>query len=233
MRSSAAARAAAISVMALGFGAGAAENAIKCRSLDAPDAARLVMAAPDISLNGVPMEVRELYWSQPPAALLDYYRALWKGNRASYYEKATPEWQVISTVRDRCIYSVQVKPQGTGSYALLGVTHLLERGATTHPGRGFPMLPGSKIVNDIVQRDSGKGGRTLLLVNDSSLQANLAFYRSEYASQGWQTVVDRAVPAQGGPMNVLVVQRGPQQASLTLAQRGGGVTVVANVVDGR
>jgi len=231
MRGDRGVRRAAVTAAALAVAAHAADNQIKCRRLDAPADARLVMVAPDIGFNGVPMEVRELYWDSPPAALLDYYRAQWKGFRAGYHEAQTPEWQVISTVHERCIYSVQVKPKGTGSYALLGVTRLLERGAVTHPGLGFPMLPGSTVVNDIEHHDAGKNARTVMLVNDSSLQANLSFYREEYAAAGWQMVSDRSIPARGGEMSVLVVQRGAQQASVTIAQKRGRVTVVANVID--
>ena len=221
-------------LLAVAAGARAAENQIKCQRLDAPDGARRVMVAPDISFNGVPMEITELHWDQPPAAVLDYYRAKWKGYRAGVHEQEMPQWQVLSTVHERCIYSVQVRPEGNnGSYALLGVTRLLERGARTYRGQGFPMLPGSRVVNDIENHDGGKNARTVMLVNDSTLQANVVFYRNQYSWSGWQTVVDRAVPAKNGEMNILVMQRGPQQASLTIAHSGGSVTVVANVVDGR
>jgi hypothetical protein len=215
-------------LVALSFGAAAADNQIKCPEMPMPEGTA-VMVAPDIAFNGVPMEVRELHSKDSPERVLDFYRERWKRNRAGSMESQIPNWRVISTVDARCLYSAQVQASGSGTLALLGVTRLLERGARpSQPGAGFPMMPGSSVFNDIVHHDGAKNGRTLTLFNQHSYRDNVAFYRSSLPSSGWVPTVDRAVDER---MHVLVMKRGFEETSVTIAVQGGGVTVVANVVD--
>jgi len=216
-------------LVALAFGAAAADNQIKCPEMPMPEGTA-IMVAPDIAFNGVPMEVRELHSKDSPERVLEFYRERWKRNRAGSMESQMPNWRVISTVDARCLYSAQVQPSGSGTLALLGVTRLQERGASVRaPGTGFPMLPGSSVFNDIAHHDGAKNGRTLMLFNQHSYRDNVAFYRTSLSWSGWVPTVDRAVEPER--MHVLVMKRGFEETSVTIAAQDGGVTVVANVVD--
>ncbi len=213
----------------LACGARAADSEIKCAQMPAPEGT-LIMVAPEIGFNGVPMQIKELHSKEPPERVLEFYRERWKRNRAGSMEQDLPGWRVISTVDERCIYSVQVQPKGGGTLALLGVTRLLERGAQVRqPGAGFPMLPGSSVFNDIAHKDGAKNARTVALYNKHSQRANVNFYRTSLAWAGWVPLVDKAIP--GEQAHVLVMKRGYEETSVTITAREDGVMVIANTVD--
>jgi hypothetical protein len=208
----------------------ARDEAIGCRAFAAPEGAKLLYVASDMQVNGVPMSVKEMRTKDAPEAVLGFYRREWSRNRSGSFENAMPEWRTIATMEGPCYYTVQVQAQGSGTYALLGVSRRPNVAPRT-PGEGFPMPMGSKVMNDLKHRDGPKSARTLLLANARPPEQNVSFYRDTFERQGWLALVDRPVVTEKGPAHIMLWRRGLEEASITVQRVGASTTVVANLVD--
>ena len=208
----------------------ARDEANGCREFAVPRGAQLLYVAADMAVNGVPMSIKEMRTKDSPETVLAFYRAEWGRRRPGFFENPLEEWRTIATMDGPCYYTVQVRPQGGGTYALLGVSR--SPNVTPRPrGENFPMPVGSQVYNDLAHRDGPKQGRTLLFTNSQAPDANVLFYRQTFEAGGWVALVDRMVMTDKGPSHVMLWRRGLEEASITVQKGGAGTTVVANLVD--
>jgi hypothetical protein len=212
-------------------GGAAARDNIGCHDPAYPQNAKVLVVASNMVMNGVPMAINELRWNEPPEQLLRFYRSRWEALGQKVFETPVGEWRTLGTLDGECYYTIQVKAAEDGSYALLGVTRAPRNAESAAPGKGFPMLSGSRVANDIEHKDGIKNARTLLLNNSFSIGANASFYLRALAGQGWDLMMDRSVATEKGPSRVLVWRRGGEEASMTIGRGAGGAMVVANIVD--
>lgn len=208
----------------------ARDEANGCREFAVPQGAKLLYVAADMAVNGVPMSIKEMRTKDAPEAVLAFYRGEWGRGRPGFFENELQEWRTIATFDGPCYYTVQVRAQGGGTYALLGVS---KRPAVKPrpPGEGFPMPSGTQVFNDLTHHDGPKQGRTLLLGNRQAPDANVLFYRQTFESQGWVALVDRPVATEKGSAYVMLWRRGLEEASITVQKGGPGTTILANLVD--
>ena len=217
---------------AAGTGAAAeSQPELRCPEFPAPGSGRLQWVAQNLRYSGIPMQIKELVTEQTPQQVLDFYKAKWRGQPPYYHEYEVGEWKAIATLRQRCFYTVQVKPEGKGARALLGVSARTETAQPKSPGTGFPYMSGSRVVNDIDHFDGGKTARTLLIMNNHSPEMNLAYYRRTMAADGWVAISDRAVPGARGVSHVMVLKYGHHETNLTISPATGGSTILATQVD--
>ncbi len=202
-----------------------------CPEFPVPHVGQLQWIAENIRMNGVPMQIKELTTEQTPQQVIEFYKRRWGDVPPYFHEYDVAGAPVIATLRRGCFYTVQVQPHGRGAKALLGVTTKPEPGQAKAAGAGFPNMNGSKVLNDIDHFDMGKTGRTILLSNSYSPDANLNFYRRVMADDGWAAVIDRPVEGSKGISHVLVMKRGYHEANLTITPGKGGTHVLATFVD--
>jgi hypothetical protein len=219
-----------VAALCAGARAYARDEANGCREFTVPQGARLLYVASDMAVNGLPMSIKEMRTKDSPDAVLAFYRREWGGRRPGFFENPLQEWRTIATYDGPCYYTVQVRAQGSGTYALLGVSKR-PNVAPRPRGEGFPMPSGSQVFNDLSHRDGPKHGRTLLLTNTQAPDANVLFYRQTFEAEGWVPLVDRLVVTDKGPAQVMLWRRGLEEASITVQKGGAGTTVVANLVD--
>lgn len=209
----------------------AQDSEVRCPEFPVPDVGRVEWVAPNLRMNGIPMQIKELSTTLAPGQVLDFYKRKWGATPPYYHEYETQDWKAIATLRQGCFYTAQVKSDGRGgSTGLLGVS-TRPQGTPKTPGAGFPAMGGSHVVNDIDHYDGGKTGRTILLENSSSPEANANFYRRTLAADGWVAIVDRAVTTGRGMSHVLVLKRGHNEANMTISPGGEGTTVLATMID--
>jgi hypothetical protein len=225
--------AAALATLALS--ARADEPKLDCAPFPVPDF-KLTWVASDMLYNGMPMQMRRFDSSETPQAILDYYRREWKATsqRRGAIEYDVGEWKAIAVLRERCFYTVQVqRGAGGGATGLLGVSQLQNPAQVREAGKGFPMMSGSKVVNDFSHRDPGKPARTILLMNSFSPATNADFYRRSMEGDGWRLIVDQVVPMRGGNEQAyaMTLKRGMNEANMTISRSGGGSSVLVNVMD--
>lgn len=213
------------------FAVAAQEPEIRCPEFPAPPAGRLEWVASNLRYTGIPMQIKELITEQTPQQVIAFYKSQWGGQPPYYHEYDVPGWKAIATLRSRCFYTVQVKADGKGARALLGVSARPQNGQPPRPGANFPVLSGSRVLNDIDHFDHGKTARTLLIMNNYSPEMNVAYYRRALKSDGWVPIVDRSVPGAKGLSHVLVLKHGHHETNLTIAPAPKGSSIVVTQVD--
>lgn len=208
-----------------------------CRAPDVPRNTRVEMVAPDMTNSGVAMSVRALHSSLTQEELLAHFRSLWAPlatkQRPGSMENVIPGWKVISTVQGDCFTTVQVKPEGAGSHALVAVTRIADSVKPSTAGLDFPMLPGSTILSDHAYADGVRNARTVVVTNPSRMSSNVDYYLSTLALRGWSVMMQSpAKPLSGKPEHVLLMKKGLEEISIVVsASQDGQTTVVANKVD--
>lgn len=212
----------------------AQEKAVPCPEFPIPPIGQAQWVAENMRMNGMPMQIKELTTEQTPQQVIAFYKQRWSDAPPFFHEYEVGGMPAIATLRSGCFYTVQVMPYGRGAKALLGVSTKPEGGQLKTPGAGFPNMAGSTVLNDIDHYDSGKTGRTIMLTNTYSPDANLNFYRRAMADDGWSAIMDRPVGGSKGISHVLVLKRGYHEANLTISPGKAGTSgtnVLATFVD--
>ena len=212
----------------------AQEKAVPCPEFPIPPIGQAQWVAENMRMNGMPMQIKELTTEQTPQQVIAFYKQRWSDAPPFFHEYEVGGMPAIATLRSGCFYTVQVMPYGRGAKALLGVSTKPDGGQLKAPGAGFPNMAGSTILNDIDHYDSGKTGRTIMLTNTYSPDANLNFYRRTMADDGWSAIMDRQVGGSKGISYVLVLKRGYHEANLTISPGKAGTSgtnVLATFVD--
>lgn len=226
-----AARLLCAAALALGSGlAVARDNALGCREYDTPEG-QAVVVTPSTVVNGLPMVVTELNTRLSPEEVRRFYLVLWRGQASGVFEMENEGWQIVAMLDGNCYYTTQIKAAGTGARALLGVSRVPDRGKLREAGAGFPRLPGSQVLTDMVHDDGMKKGRTLLLNNAHSARVNADFYKQALVTDGWELRAARIVPNPAGTGYVLHLRRGLEERNVTIAGSRDGTNIIANTVD--
>lgn len=220
-------------ILAVAFFSGAAAAAAP-ETATCPAAPRVEAiyqgVAESLVFNGLPMRIVRFDGKQTPEQVLVFYRRQWAGQGPlAPIEYPVGNWQVISAARAKCFYTVQVQPAAKGSTGFLAVS--AAPAATARVTKPLPMLTGSAVVNDIEHRDPGKSGRTVMLMNGFSPEANADFYRRRLGDEGWQPISDLRMKTAAGPGITLVMKREAAELSLVIARRGQATSVLANLLD--
>jgi hypothetical protein len=209
----------------------AADSGMTCPPFQMPLRGQAVWVAPDMRLNGVPMQIKRLTTDDSPQQLIDFYKNRWGREPQRYHEYTVGDWQAIATVQSDCFYTVQAKVENGGTVALLGVSSPPSGSSQSPPGAGFPALSGSDVLNDIDNLDGPKTARTVVLTNAFAPAINLKFYRDALGRGGWTTLMDRAVDTAKGTAYVMVLKHGMREANITITQGAGGSMVLATIVN--
>ncbi len=202
-----------------------------CPGFATPPSSRIVIVAQDMVVNGVPMSASELHSKQSPNEVLQFYRREWEARSQRVLETSEGGWRTIATKDGNCFLTVQIKSGSQSeTYALLGTTQLVS-GAVKVRGDGFPKLGGSTVYNDIVSKDLGKTGRTILMANNFSIDANANFYRNAMSGDGWVSISERPARTENGMRHIQIWRRGLEEANVVIGKSAEMTSVIANVVD--
>lgn len=208
----------------VGTAALAQGKAVPCPEFPVPHVGEVQWVAENMRMNGMPMQIKELTTEQTPQQVLAFYKQRWSDAPPYFHEYEVSGMPAIATLRKGCFYTVQVMAHGRGAKALLGVSTQPEGGPPKTPGAGFPNMTGSRVLNDVDHYDAGKTGRTILLTNAYSPDANLSFYRRAMADDGWSAIMNRSVQGARGVSHVLVMKRGYHEANLTISPGKAGTS---------
>lgn len=209
----------------------AGDSGLTCPPFPLPLRGKAEWVAPDMRLNGVPMQIRRLTTDDSPQRVIDFYKNRWGPEPRRYHEYTVGDWQAIATVQGDCFYTVQAKVENGGTVALLGVSSPPSGSSQSTPGAGFPAMSGSDVVDDIDHYDGPKTARTLVLTNAFSPLVNLKFYRDTLGRGGWTPVMDRGVDTGRGTAYVMVLRQGRREANITITSALEGTMVLATIVE--
>jgi len=146
---------------------------------------KLHVIADDLNFNGASMSMTGFETNKKAEEIFEFYHEEWDGKiKTSHFG----DWIIYSHLNKGLLFTVQFKQKGqlqiSGILALSNLPGIQPKDFA-HLGKGFPMQRDTKVANDIKADDGGRISRTLLLINDHSLQSNLKFYQTTLIKQGW------------------------------------------------
>lgn len=206
-----------------------------CGAVEIPNPKWLnpVLVADKMVINGLPSVVYYFKVDRAAEDVLQFYRTKWQmsedGKNPGYKEVQADIWQVISRLSDkRYLLTVQVKNLGPfTSTGYLAIGDLKNMETRPDVGIDVPQMNGSKVVNDLTSHDPGKKGRSIMIVNDFSVQSNSDFYRQYYSDRNWSQLID--LPQQGG--QVLAFRHFGKEAHLVINENFGSTQIVLLLVE--
>lgn len=201
----------------------------------APPRAQVQWVSSNMVYNGRVMQVRTFNSRLSAERVLQYYRNLWQDGekgRPGYRETdALQPWRIISRATEEYLLTVQVQQLGNDSKGYLALSRMEDVLAPKpdNLGDGFPMMRGSKVINDIATPDFGKDGQTLLIQNDYTVSGNANYYRNWYEGRGWQ--LDMEMTTSPGQQQVMAFSKGRKKVNLVITRQEGRTDIVANSTD--
>jgi len=176
-------------------------------------------------INGLPAKVYSLTAQQSPEAIVDYYRHIWQEAGENISEQQVAYWSILSALRNKKLYTVQVTTDAEGrSSGYLVVSDL--KTAEKYKAKPIPSMRGSRVLNDTVSVDPGQRGRTVQLQNSFSVESNVSFYRNHYRGLGWR----REVSESNWNSAVLVFRKRQQTVHIVINGKDGTTSIVYQLV---
>ena len=173
--------------------------------------------------NGLPMRAGRFRSALGPEQVVGFYHRRWGSNGSTV--SLLEDRRIIARHQGRYFITIEVRPEGGGSLAQIGITELLGREPAQAPGSGFPQPGGTRVITDTRFLDDP--GRTLSLEVPMPVAQAWEWYRARLQQQGWQAdgrqgCAVMARQCQAG------YQRGREALTLTFDQQPGHTAVVAN-----
>lgn len=198
-----------------------------------PSDSEKVVVAGSMVFNGIPMRMWELNALIAPQQLKDFYVSTWH-NTPKGLKKSAPGHQLVETdnmiivsrVESDHLFTVQIEKKLKSSKAYLAISKVRKDDEDKYViGEGFPVLTGTRIVNDIKATDIGKVSRTIVAISDSPLSAVVRFYRNSLIRSGWIDVTKSiSIDSRGG---ALMFTKGSKEMNIALVPKNGAVNIVA------
>ena len=199
-----------------------------------PPDASVKWVGKDMSMNGLPMQMRQFVTRKTPDKVARFYRKKWKhgenGQQGYVETSAMAPWRLITRVEDGYLLTVQFqKTDFGGTWGYLAMSPLPDpKAGKPVLGKGIPKIPGSQVMSDIGSRDVGQSGHTVMLINKHSLASNVSFYRHYYGHAGWHSEDDRVVAA--GHTHLLSFKKWRKSVKIIVTGAKEGSRVVVNTV---
>ena len=167
---------------------------VRCKAAPVPPGSRLNLVAPQIAVNGMPMAIVAAQSALAPQPFLQFYEKSWTAadGHPVYIRYPLGPWQVIAHAEGGCFYTVQVRPAGSGTGALIGVS-MPSRGSGGATVLNVTAPGDARVLTHMVSADSGKLGNTWLLYTANPPAAVVRFYAHALPTQGWTRVMQRAL----------------------------------------
>lgn len=179
-----------------------------------------------VRLNGVPMRMQRVLSTGKSADIIEFYRAALGPKRA---EEKLPDGILLAQGRGDYFVTIRVKVLGPSfTETLISVSDA--RGAQNSANRplGFPIPAETQVLSDMESTDAGKTSRQLVLINNHSIDTNVAFISRTLQARGYK-------PQSGDTQNlesgrVLMFGGESREARLVVIRNKGASNVVLTMV---
>jgi hypothetical protein len=198
---------------------------MQCAAAPVPPGSKLELITSRIEMDGLPMAIVQASSTLPTAAFLQFDARTWvtPQGKPRYVRYPLGPWQVIAHAGGGCFYTVQVKAQGAGTAALIGVS--MPNRVSGHATMIDVTAPAdSHAIMHMVSEDSGKLGNTWLLYTANSPDTVVQFYMHALQAQGWLRVMQQAVPMRPG-VTTAMYQKGAANIGLVVQPMRAGSSI--------
>ncbi|MHB0916500.1 MAG: hypothetical protein ACYC1G_01880 [Thiobacillus sp.] len=194
--------------------------------LPLPPGSRAESIGEQIRLNGIPVRMQRVLSDDKPKAVIQFYRA---ALGAKHAEQKLPDGILFAQGRGDYFVTVRVKVLGPSfTETLVSVSDV--RGAENAANRplGFPIPAETQVLSDMESTDAGKVSRQLVLMNNHSIDANVASITKALQERGYE-------PQSGDTQNlesgrVLMFGGANREARLVVVRKDGASNVVLTTV---
>lgn len=200
---------------------------VECSALQVPPGSQQQVLASRIVIDGRLMMIVGVSSKLEPKAFAQFYKTLWQGapGKPLFVENTLGSWDIVGHKNGQCYYTVQVRAQGGGTSALLGVSALGQDfgvGVVNVPAPG-----GARPLTHMVSDDSGTAGDTWLLYSGNSAPAVVGWYTQTMQASGWHP--DTA-PGHSSTGTLLMYSKGHSHAGIVVAPFKTGATIAVTVM---
>ena len=187
------------------------------------------IVAEEIEFSGIPMQLLEFKSNRALSEIQEFYASEW---RDAIAVAETEDFIILSHREGDFLQVVQMdRSDKLGSRGTLSTSLAFDSTAISSetPGKGFPLLTHSKVLNDIKAVDGPRHSRTLMIETADSLRRTYNFYDRRFNQEGW----NNAASLKATEKNVLILSRRNQELNMTFSPSRRGTTVVAVLVTHR
>lgn len=206
---------------------------VKSDEIPAPPDSQVSSISTSVTSLGLHMKISKFVSDSSVDEVLQFYKDYWKDEAA---ESTMLPWKMIGTRQGDEFLNVQVqagdRDKSWGYLSRSDLPKQLDDKTYSMPNArsaNFPMMSGSRVMDDQYSNDPGKKGRTLLLENDFSANTNHTFYRNHFKNKGWDIVMDEATSKRNSSY-ALFVRKGSKTVAVTIAKLNNKTSIVANEV---
>lgn len=200
-----------------------------------PDGTKAIIVADQIDINRIPTRIWQFHSDKTPEQFLAFYRANWtrppKEGAPPYIENSTEDWKITSRPEGGYMIAVQVEAKNMlASNGMVSMSQMqggLVDKALVSRLPEYPKMPGSKVLQELINHDPEKCALTVILENGHSAASNRNYYKKFYESRGWTEIVlrNRKSPHH----DVLLLQKGPLETSFTFVAKKARTQIVGAI----
>ncbi|MDO5505033.1 MAG: hypothetical protein Q4F49_01895 [Pseudoxanthomonas suwonensis] len=173
--------------------------------------------------NGVNMRTSRFASPLPLAEVEAFYREHWRGRMA---RDVVAGRTILGHARGDFYITVELRPRGTGTQGQIGISEALGDRRRAQPGAGFQRPSGTRVMEDIIHRDTPRQTRTLHMVNRHSPQQNQAFYQRALSGRGYVRTSNSPACSASQPACVAYYEKGRDRIVINASRNAGNTSVM-------
>lgn len=191
--------------------------------LKLPDSMHVKVVANSMRMNGLKTRVYAFRTDKSADEVAAWFADQWDKMARSQFGR----WDILAHREDGYLITVQMQKrdlQGIGGYIALSDVFAAVEGDREPPVVSLPMLPDTRVVQNLRADDLGRESHTLVLVSEKSASANLDFYRNYFRNEGFDPI-SRGALAKGAGAGAMILNNGSAQLNLAAAEHNGQTVI--------
>ena len=163
-----------------------ATNAESWPKIKFPDKAIVQVVADNMKFHGSEMKTWVVEQKDTQMSVAAFYKKQWKDVSEKFDARMFNGDYIINSLQPPFLFTARIKSNYEGTLTYVGITKanddIVNKSSSS---KRFPQLPETSVLSDIQSNDIYKSGRTLVLANKRSVEANFYFYKDYYKRVGW------------------------------------------------
>lgn len=210
-------------LMLLALLAAGAVHAQNWPDVPLPDDARGEWVSRHMVYNGVNMRASRFTSPLSVAEVEAFYRQHWRGRMA---RDVVGGRTILGHARGDFFITVELQSRGTGTQGQIGISEALGNRRRITPGTGFQRMAGTRVMEDIIHRDTPRETRTLHMVNRHSPQQNQQFYQRVLSERGFTRTADSQSCARAQATCIAYYRKGSERIVINASRNAGDTSVM-------
>jgi len=183
----------------------------------------VVLVADNILYNGVPTRLFQFDTEKSIEEVQEYYRGEWEEMTSTDFGQR----RILSHREGDYLMTVQLElSEMAPSHGILAISPmfgLMERSPARlrkmldSVGEGFPVLRDTSFISDIQANEIRGESRSLMFVNEHSIERNFNFYKEYFVGEDWKIFTDNSNVLNGAS---LAMTKSGTKLNLTFSKQG-------------